>query len=285
MRIDLHTHSSESDGTDPVPGLLAAASAAGLDVVALTDHDTTAGWAAAQDSRPPGLTVVPGVELSCASPVGDGPPIGVHLLGYLIDPGHEGLRAEMARLRETRVDRAAQMVGRMAEAGLPVDWPTVRAIAGTAPVGRPHMALALVRAGWAATVTEAFERYLHHTSPYYVRKHDTSVADAVRLVRSAGGVPVLAHPLARRRGRVVGDDVLADLVDVGLLGLEVDHPDHDADDRVHLRGLAAELGLICTGASDYHGTNKTTPIGAESTAPGVLDRLVAAATGTAPYAG
>ncbi|MBA2390068.1 MAG: PHP domain-containing protein [Geodermatophilaceae bacterium] len=284
MRIDLHTHSVRSDGTDSPAQLMAAAVAAGLDVIALTDHDTTAGWDELEAGRPRGLTVVPGVELSCTSPVPGGQAIGVHLLGYLFDRGHPAFRAERLRLRESRQGRAEEMVARMRAAGLPIDWEQVRAIAAGAPVGRPHLALALVQAGRAATVDEAFRRYLHHGSPSYVRKADGDVTDGVRLIRAAGGVPVLAHPLARRRGRVVHDNVLADLAAAGLTGLEVDHPDHNPEDRQHLRGVAGELGLLCTGSSDYHGTNKKTPIGAEGTDPAVLEAILGLSTGTQAYA-
>lgn len=284
MRVDLHTHSARSDGTDSPAELMAAAVAAGLDVIALTDHDTTAGWAEAAAQRPRGLTVVPGVELSCASPVTGADPIGVHLLGYLFDAEHPDFRDARVRLRESRHGRAEEMVRRMRASGLPIDWERVSALAAGGPVGRPHMARALVGAGLAATVDEAFRLHLHHGSPYYVRKADVDVGDDVRMVRAAGGVPVLAHALAGRRGRVVGDDVIADLAAAGLLGLEVDHPDHTEEDRRHLRGVAGELGLLCTGSSDYHGTNKQTPIGVFGTAPAVLDTIIGLSTGTRPYA-
>ncbi|MDQ3455814.1 MAG: PHP domain-containing protein [Actinomycetota bacterium] len=283
MRADLHTHSDRSDGTDSPAQLMAAAVAAGLSVIALTDHDTTAGWAPAEAERPRGLTILTGVELSCASPAPDGPPIGVHLLGYLFDRAHGGLRAQRRRLRESRRSRAEEMIRRMGEAGLPVAWSRVAGLAGDGPVGRPHMARALVEAGWARSVDDAFARFLHHDSPYYVRKVDLDVADGVALIRAAGGVPVLAHPLARRRGRVVTDDVLAALATRGLLGLEVDHPDHEPADRDHLRGLADDLGLLATGSSDYHGRNKATPLGAELTAPEVVEALVALSTGGSPH--
>lgn len=285
MRADLHTHSDRSDGTDSPAQLMAAAVAAGLTVLALTDHDTTAGWALAEAGRPGGLTVLTGVELSCASPVAEGMPIGVHLLGYLFDREHEGLRTQRRRLRASRRSRAEEMVRRMGEAGLPVGWDRVAGLAGDGPVGRPHMARALVEAGWAHSVDDAFARFLHHDSPYYVRKVDLDVSDGIELIRAAGGVPVLAHPLARRRGRVVSDAALAALAERGLLGLEVDHPDHDPADRDHLRALARDLGLLATGSSDYHGRNKPTPLGAELTAPDVVEAMVALATGGSPYTG
>ena len=149
-------------------------------------------------------------------------------------------------------------------------------------VGRPHIARALVEAGVVGSVDEAFATLLHPRSPHYVAKVDTEVREGIALVRAAGGVPVFAHGLATSRGRVVGDDAIAAMAEAGLLGLEVDHPDHAPEERAHLRGLAAELGLLITGSSDYHGANKTTPIGACTTGPGQLEALLDAGTGSAP---
>jgi predicted metal-dependent phosphoesterase TrpH len=150
-------------------------------------------------------------------------------------------------------------------------------------VGRPHVARALVQAGVVPSVDEAFATLLHPRSPYYVSKADTDVRDGIALVRAAGGVPVFAHGLARKRGRVVGDDAIGVMAEAGLLGLEVDHPDHSEAERAHLRGVAADLGLLTTGSSDYHGANKTTPIGACTTDPDQLAALLDAGTGSAPY--
>ncbi|MGY1740733.1 MULTISPECIES: PHP domain-containing protein [unclassified Blastococcus] len=283
MLIDLHTHSSVSDGTESPAELLATARDAGLDVVALTDHDTTGGWAAAEGSRPRGLTVVPGMELSCRWTRAAGNPISLHLLAYLFDPGHPGLAAERARLREERLGRGERIVAALAGAGYPVEWERIVAASGGGVVGRPHVARALVDAGVVGSVDEAFADLLHHRSPYYVAKADTDVLDGIRLVRAAGGVPVFAHGLATKRGRVVDDDAIAAMAEAGLLGLEVDHPDHSDEERAHLRGLAAELGLLTTGSSDYHGSNKTTPIAACTTAPDQLEALLAAGTGSAPF--
>ncbi|WP_104524651.1 PHP domain-containing protein [Blastococcus atacamensis] len=282
MRIDLHTHSSVSDGTDSPAELLASARAAGLDVVALTDHDTTGGWAAAEAARPPGLTVVPGMELSCRWFPSDQPPISVHLLGYLFDPLHPAFAAERARLRDERLGRAQRIVEALAADGHPVDWADIVAHSGGGVVGRPHIAGALVRGGAVASVEEAFTSLLHHSSPYYATKADTDVREGIALVRAAGGVPVFAHGLATKRGRVVGDDAIVAMAEAGLLGLEVDHPDHSDRERDHLRGLAADLDLVVTGSSDYHGSNKTTPIGACTTHPAEFERLLAAGTGTTP---
>ncbi|MEI4272076.1 PHP domain-containing protein [Klenkia sp. LSe6-5] len=285
MRIDLHTHSSVSDGTDTPAELVAAAAAAGLDVVALTDHDTTDGWAAARAACPAGLTLVPGMELSCRWFPADQPPISVHLLAYLFDPASPELAAERARLRAERLTRGERMVDALAADGHPVSWAEVVARSGGGVVGRPHVARALVEAGVVESVDAAFAGPLHHTSPYYVAKADTDVLDGIALVRAAGGVPVFAHGLARSRGRVVGDDALATMAAAGLLGLEVDHPDHGDADRSHLRGLAADLGLFATGSSDYHGGNKRTPIAACTTDPEQYERLLAAGTGSTPVAG
>jgi predicted metal-dependent phosphoesterase TrpH len=287
MRIDLHTHSTASDGTDPPAALVAAARAADLDVVALTDHDTTRGWDAARAALPAGLTLVPGLELSCRweSPDGDRP-ISLHVLGYLVDPAHPGLSAALGRLRDNRLGRAERITRRLAAAGFPVRWERVAELADGASVGRPHVARALVEAGVVTSVDEAFATHLNSRSPYHEPKEDLEVLTGVRLITQAGGVAVFAHPLARRRGRVVGDDVVAAMAAAGLAGLEVDHPDHDAADRRHLRGLAADLGLLVTGSSDYHGTNKTVRIGdAGTTSAEAYEALVGLGTGAVPLAG
>jgi 3',5'-nucleoside bisphosphate phosphatase len=283
MRIDLHTHSSVSDGTEPPAALLATAREAGLDVVALTDHDTTDGWVLAAAARPPGLTVVPGMELSCRWFPEDDRPISVHLLAYLFDPEHPALMSERTRLREERLGRGQKIAAALAAAGYPVSWERIVEASDGGVVGRPHIARALLSAGVVESVDHAFATLLHPRSPHYVAKRDTEVREGIALVRAAGGVPVFAHGLATRRGRVVGDEAIRAMADAGLLGLEVDHPDHGPEEREHLRGLARELGLIETGSSDYHGANKATPIGACTTDPEQLERLLAAGTGSAPF--
>jgi predicted metal-dependent phosphoesterase TrpH len=223
------------------------------------------------------------MELSCRWYPDDAPPIAVHLLAYLFDAAHPGLAAERARLRAERLTRAERIVARLAADGHPVSWPQVVERSAGGVVGRPHVARALVEAGVVPSVDAAFATLLRHGSPYYVPKADTEVRAGIALVRAAGGVPVFAHGLARRRGRVVDDAAIAAMAEAGLLGLEVDHPDHDDAARAHLRGLAAELGLLTTGSSDYHGTNKTTPIGACLTDPRQYEALLAAGTGSAPW--
>lgn len=280
MRIDLHTHSSASDGTDTPAELVAAAAAAGLDVVALTDHDTSSGWAAAEAALPAGLTLVRGAELSCESPDGMGGRCTVHLLAYLYEPDSPALVREQIRLREERRIRLRRMAEMMADDGLPVDPDEVMAgVPADGSAGRPHLARALVRAGRAASVNEAFARYLAAGNPYYVGRTDTPVYRAIEMIIEAGGVTVLAHPFARSRGRIVTAEVVAELAERGLVGVEVDHPDHDSATRTELAALAAELGLITTGSSDYHGTNKTVRLGQETTDPGQFDAIVAMATG------
>ncbi|QRK93333.1 PHP domain-containing protein [Saccharopolyspora erythraea] len=286
VRIDLHTHSTESDGTDTPSELVATAIAAGLDVIALTDHDTTAGWAEAEravrEHRGPGrLRVVPGAELSCACPDGNGRTITVHLLAYLFDPRSTALAEEQSRLRAERRVRLRAMAQRMADDGFPVDPDELMAgLPPDSPGGRPHLARALVRAGTVASVDEAFARYLGGRGSYYLPRTDTPVHRAIDMITEAGGVTVLAHPFAAARGPMVSAEVIAELAGHGLGGVEIDHPDHDPQVRDRLRALAAELDLVPTGSSDYHGTNKTIAIGQETTAPESLDRLAQRCTGS-----
>jgi predicted metal-dependent phosphoesterase TrpH len=282
VRIDLHTHSTASDGTDTPTELVRRAAAAELDVLAITDHDTTSGWAEAAEALPAGLTLVPGAEFSCAWFWGDGRRIGLHLLGYLFDPNDVALRAERQRLRDDRRGRGRAIVDNLAADGIPITWDRVAALAGDGSVGRPHIGRALVEAGVVPSVDAAFADLLSSRSKYYVRKADMDVFDAVRLIAAAGGITVFAHPLARRRGPVVGADVIADLAGAGLIGIEVDHPDHSADDRAYLAALAVELDLVPTGSSDYHGRNKLTPLGAGTTSPAAYTALIARNTAASP---
>ncbi|EHR59698.1 PHP domain-containing protein [Saccharomonospora cyanea] len=281
VRIDLHTHSTVSDGTDSPDGLVRVAADAGLDVVALTDHDTTAGWEAAARALPRGLRLVPGAELSCESVAVDGRRVSVHLLAYLFDPEAPALVAEQRRLRLERRTRLRVMAERMAADGLPIDPDEVLGgLPPDAPAGRPHLARALMRAGVVQTVDEAFARFLGGGRGYYVPRTDTPVETAIDMIEDAGGVTVLAHPFATSRGPTVSEDTIAALTERGLTGVEVDHPDHDAATRRRLRALADDLGLVRTGSSDYHGTNKTIAIGQETTDPDQFEALLARAGGT-----
>jgi len=276
MRIDLHTHSTVSDGTLPPAGVIDAAAAAGLDVVALTDHDSLRGWLeAAQAAGRAGLEFVPGVELSCRW-YGATPAIGLHLLAYFVDPAHPPLVAELARVREAREHRAERMVELMRADGLDVTWPEIQEYAGGGTVGRPHLAQALIRRGLAATVGEAFAPSMLGER-WRLPKADTDVFTALALVRDAGGVAVFAHPKAVKRGRVVPDSLIEEMAAHGLFGLEAEHEDHSPEQRAEVRALAGRLGLVCTGSSDFHGTNKTVAIGANLTDPEVLQAIKAAA--------
>ncbi|MET8406920.1 PHP domain-containing protein [Streptomyces sp. NPDC005195] len=281
MRIDLHAHSNASDGTDSPAELVRNAAAAGLDVVALTDHDTTRGHAAAAAALPEGLTLVAGAELSCRL---DG--ISMHLLAYLFDPAEPELLAERELIRDDRVPRARSMVAKLRGLGVPVTWEQVARIAGDGSVGRPHIASALVELGVVDTVSEAFGGdWLADGGRVFVPRHETDPFAAIRLVKAAGGVTVFAHPAAVKRGRTVPEAVIAELATAGLDGIEVDHMDHEPATRARLRGLAAELGLLVTGSSDYHGSRKTCVLGEYTTDPEVYGEITRRATGAFPVPG
>ncbi|MEV4513483.1 PHP domain-containing protein [Dactylosporangium sp. NPDC049525] len=278
MRIDLHCHSTASDGTSSPAELVAEAAAAGLDVMGLTDHDTTSGWSAAIAARPAGLTLVPGAELSCRWHGGPWP-ISLHLLAYLFDPTDIQLSGQLARIRASRETRAERMVHLMRADGIDVTWAEVLEHAGGGTVGRPHLAQALMRRGLVDTVSEAFlPEWLGNR--YRVGKEDLDVFVALRLIIEAGGVPVFAHPRASSRGPVVPDEVIEEMAFEGLFGVEADHTDHTPAERAHVRAIADRLGLVVTGSSDYHGTNKTVRLGAMTTAPAVYEQIVEAATGS-----
>lgn len=271
MRIDLHTHTLYSDGTDTPTELVANARAVGLDAIALTDHDTMAGWAEAADAaRGSGLALVRGTEVSTRA---EG--VSVHVLSYLHDPDDADLTALLTASRSAREIRARRMVEKLA-IDLPITWESVLAQAENASaVGRPHMADALVAAGVVQDRTEAFDRILRDSGPYYVPIDVPDPRTAVGVIRAAGGVPVMAHPLAAARGRVVAERVIEEMVDAGLAGLEADHRDHDAAARARVRELAVRWGIPVTGSSDYHGSGKLNRLGENLTEPAVFDALVA----------
>ena len=281
MRIDLHTHSTASDGTDTPADLVRKAGAAGLDVIALTDHDTTRGHAEALAALPAGLTLVTGAELSCRL---DG--VSMHLLAYLFDPEEPALLAERELVRDDRVPRAQGMIAKLNALDVPVTWEQVARIAGDGSVGRPHVAAALVELGVVPTVGDAFtQEWLADGGRAHVEKHETDPFEALRLVKGAGGVAVFAHPAASKRGRTVPESAIAELAEAGLDGIEVDHMDHDPGTRARLRGLAQELGLLVTGSSDYHGSRKTCVLGEFTTDPEVYGEITRRATGAFPVPG
>ncbi|MER5565392.1 PHP domain-containing protein [Streptomyces goshikiensis] len=284
MRIDLHAHSTASDGTDSPAELVRNAAAAGLDVVALTDHDTVGGYAeaiAALHEIPAGLTLVTGAELSCRL---DG--IGMHMLAYLFDPDEPELARERELVRDDRVPRARAMVAKLRELGVDITWEHVARIAGDGSVGRPHIATALVELGVVRSVSDAFTpAWLADGGRAYAEKHELDPFDAIRLVKAAGGVTVFAHPAAVKRGRCVPEAALGALAAAGLDGIEVDHMDHDTDTRARLRGLAGDLGLLPTGSSDYHGSRKTCRLGEHTTDPEIYGEITRRATGAFPVPG
>ncbi len=270
MLIDLHTHSSCSDGTDSPTELVEAAKSAGLDVIAITDHDTTAGWdeAAAAGERF-GVTVVPGAELSCR--LGG---VQIHLLGYGFDRAEPEFARERNLLRDDRERRAELIVQRCRELGAAITWERVREIAGSASIGRPHVASALVEAGVVESVDAAFSSdWLADGGRAYVDKYALDPYRALELLRESGGVGVFAHPAAGSRGRIVTDDQIAGLARAGLRGIEVDHVDHDEAARARIRGLASELDLVPTGSSDYHGARKKVRIGQNTTSQDAYEAL------------
>ena len=291
MRADLHVHSNASDGTDPPAEVMHRAAQAGLDVVALTDHDTVAGLAQARHALPPSLILVPGMELSCLL---DGPARGVpgglwgssprgrhslHLLAYLFDPDDPELAAETRRIRADRVLRARAMVDRLVDLGVPISWDDVAAIAGTAVVGRPHIARAMAASGAIASPDQAFTPdWIADGGRAYVGRYALDPVRAITLVRSAGGVAVLAHPRADR-ALLVSDAQIAELAAAGLAGVEVFHPDQPDAEQARLLGLTRDLGLIATGGSDDHGSLTGHRIGCETTPAGAYQALLALVPG------
>jgi len=278
--IDLHTHSSVSDGTETPTQLVRAAVEAGLTAVALTDHDSTAGWEeAATAARGTGLTVIPGMELST-----NFGPASVHMLAYLFDPNNAQIVTETARIRDGRLHRAERIVNRIAEDYL-LTWDDVLAQSidgGT--IGRPHIADALVARGHVANRSAAFESILHWRSGYYEKYYAPSPLRGVEMVVGAGGVPVLAHPATHGREHMIDEKSLGTLVDAGLFGLEVHHRDNTPDGKERLLELAAKFGLEITGSSDYHGLGKPNRLAENTTSPEVLERLIARSSGSRPFA-
>ncbi|HEY6685237.1 MAG TPA: PHP domain-containing protein, partial [Propionibacteriaceae bacterium] len=272
MRIDLHTHSSVSDGTDTPAELVRKAGAVGLDVVGLTDHDTFDGLdeATAEGERL-GIQVVRGMELSCS--LGGS---SVHVLAYGADPSSPGLAEEMALVRDGRLGRLAGVLAKLTALGVPVSEAEVMAQVGDSPsVGRPHIADALIKAGHVQDRQEAFDRFLADGGPAHVPRYTIELERGIDLIHQAGGLAVIAHPWGRGREYLLPASVLQTLArDHQLDGIEVDHQDHDAETRRQLRTLADSLGLLPTGSSDYHGTGKLDhDLGCNTTDPEVFNEM------------
>jgi len=270
VKIDLHAHSTASDGTESPADLVAAATAAGLTMVAITDHDTTAGWSEAVEAAiHRGIALVRGIEISCSRGHRS-----IHLLAYLPDPDNPRLAIELARARDSRVNRMDRMIARMAEDGIAITVDEVRAqLAPGATLGRPHLADALVVNGVVSDRDEAFRDLLHDGSKYYVGHYAPDPAEAIRLVRAAGGVPVLAHPFAIRTA-TMSDTMVEELTAAGLAGLEAHHRDHTPTDVERAIRLAQRHDLVVTGSSDYHGTGKLNRLGEHTTDPREWSRIV-----------
>jgi predicted metal-dependent phosphoesterase TrpH len=246
---DFHTHSTRSDGRLAPAALVALAAGRGVRTLALTDHDTLDGLeeAAAAVARHPGMRLVPGVELSC-----DVPGTEVHMLGLGIDPASSALRAQLERFRRGRVERAEKMVAALTALGAPIEWARVQEIAGEASVGRPHVAQALLERGHVATFNEAFDRFLGRNGPAYVEREKLVPAEAIAMIRAAGGLAVFAHPTFTTGY----PEVAAELAARGLFGMEVYYRHYEPDVVAELRALADRLRLFALGGSDYHGIER-----------------------------
>lgn len=278
MLIDLHTHTNVSDGLNSPEELIELAIAAKLSVLAITDHDTVVGWQRLYNYSGNGaLTIVPGAEISCRTTSGKTSGMSVHVLGYLFDPDDIQLREMMLLTQDDRVPRMKKIIDLLNGAGIEIAFDDVLAHSGNAEtVGRPHLADALIARGVVSSRDEAFAHYLHNESPFYVGHLAPSPEDAIAAIKSAGGVSILAHGLAGTRGAIYSLDEIAQLVECGLDGVEVDHRDHDQQARAALRELADSLHLFATGSSDYHGLSVGQRLAMEVTDPqvweGILDQ-------------
>ena len=268
--IDLHTHTTASDGTDSPAELVNKALSAGIKTLAITDHDSTSGWAEAIATLRPPMSLVLGAEISTLTLEG----ISVHILGLLFDGEDSELQAMLADSRDTRIPRMRKMVELMSSDGIAITMEDV--MAATPPgatVGRPHLADALVKNKVVATRDEAFVDLLHNASKYYVTHAAPTPEAAISQIRKAGGVAVIAHPFASRRGEVISVATFTSLVAAGLNGIEVNHRDHSQIEREQLSEIAELLALVKTGSSDYHGNGKLNALGENLTDPAQWERL------------
>ena len=278
--IDLHTHTVASDGTDTPAELIDKAISRGISVLALTDHDTVAGWSEAIDAlnnHPSSseMKLVLGSEVSCQDSEG----VSIHMLGLLFDPSYEPLMNALSQTRESRHTRMQRIIARLNEAGIDITFDEVLAQKrGDATLGRPHLADALVARGFATSRDEVFASLLHNRSKYYINHYSPSPVETISLIKGAGGVAVIAHPLASQRGRTMNLDLLGELVDAGLDGIEIYHRDHSEEERKILTEIAIEYGLIVTGSSDYHGDGKLNRLAEFTTHPSQWEALEARAS-------
>ncbi len=279
--IDLHAHSSVSDGTETPAEVVAAGVAVGLSVLALTDHDSTAGWAEAADAvRGTGMTLLPGMELSTQIYYSS-----VHVLAYLPDPTHPDLVAATDRIRDERLHRAESMVARIA-VDYELTWDDVLAHSTPgATIGRPHIADALVTRGHVPDRSAAFQSILHWQGGYYRPHEAPTPVEGIELIVAAGGVPVLAHPGARGPERRFDDRRVRALLAAGLAGVEIRHRDNAPAAVERWTRLAAQHDLIVTGSSDYHGLGKPNRLAENTTTPEAYAAIVDRATGFAPVVG
>ena len=279
MLIDLHTHTNASDGTDSPSELIDKAINRGINILALTDHDTTRGWSEASSallnhSSQSSMKLVLGAEISCQDENG----ISIHMLGLLFNPDYQPLFEVLERTRENRHSRMERIIARLNEAGIDITLDEVNAQRkGDATLGRPHLADALVARGHVASRDEAFAALLHNKSKFYINHYSPSPVETIKLIKAAGGVAVIAHPLASQRGRTISLDLFESLISAGLDGIEVDHRDHSESEKSELLRFAIENELIVTGSSDYHGTGKLNQLAEYTTHPRQWEALEARA--------
>jgi predicted metal-dependent phosphoesterase TrpH len=268
--IDLHTHTNCSDGTDSPTQLINKALAEGISVLAITDHDTTSGWQSAKEALRADLSLALGAEISCLTTDG----VSVHMLGLLFDGEHQQMQKMLENTRDGRIPRAHKMIELLNAGGFNISMEDVEEVKPVgATLGRPHIADALVKNGVVSSRDEAFTELLHNNSPYYVAHLAPTPEDAISMIRSAGGVAVIAHPFASHRGQVLSASDFLPLKNAGLNGIEVNHRDHNNDERIALANIARELDLAVTGASDYHGTGKLNSLGENHTSRAEWERL------------
>ena len=272
--IDLHTHTTCSDGTDSPRELVNKAIAQGLEVLGISDHDTTSGWDEATQTLRGTLKLALGAEISCLT--NDG--ISVHMLGMLFDPLHVEMQQVLEETRDGRLPRMRKMIEKMRSEGMDISIEdVVSAMPEGATMGRPHLADALVAKKIVKSRDEAFVELLHNDSRFYVSHAAPTPVEAISLIRRAGGVAVIAHPFASHRGEILKVEDFSELVSAGLNGIEVDHRDQNPDERAMLRVIARELNLVMTGSSDYHGTGKLNSLAENHTSREQWEKLEAQA--------